>query len=85
MSLFNTLLLIGIAGTLSKLVRFDRESANDMDQWSKIIRQRLSSRSREGNEATYADTSLMISSDGSKNWDGISKSKNWDGLPNPQN
>ncbi len=84
--LFNTVLLIGIAGSLAKMIRSNRgEEDNDHQQWSRMIRSRRVLHARQGNDASYADMAAMQAApEPTRAWDGIPKSsKNWDGIPLP--
>lgn len=83
---FNTILLVGVAGTLTKMVRAQRgEDAGDRGQWANILRSRRVLAGRSGNDATYSDTAVMHPpppSDSLRYWDGIPKGgRNWDGIP----
>jgi hypothetical protein len=78
----NTLLLIGIAGSIAKLIRYTQGDDSSSGEWSEIIRSRraLNTRVREPN---YTET-LPIAplDDRSPNWDGLPReNRNWDGIP----
>jgi hypothetical protein len=81
---FDTLLLIGVARLLVKLVQFlGQEEKNDRHQWASIIRERRALHLQDTNPANYADVAARSKVvQPSRHWDGIPKdSKNWDGLP----
>ena len=79
LTVINSLLLIGIAGSLSKMIRYDQnnDQSNEYSkkEWSEIIKNRrnLDKQMRAPN---YSDTSMIT-----PNWDGMQKSRNWDGIP----
>jgi hypothetical protein len=80
--LFNTVLLIGIAGSVAKMIKSNRgEDMDDRQRWAGILRNRK--QLRRGNDATYADTAIMQATPDPRGWDGIptGKGKNWDGVP----
>lgn len=86
--LFNTMLLIGIAGSLAKLIKyFNGEEKSDRERWAKIIRDRRILHMQEANQATYADTVGFQQYARNhrelepRNWDGIPRRPNWDGIP----
>lgn len=82
MTAFNTLLAIGIAGSVAKLIKSlnDEERQVDRSKWAQIIRERRVSHMQEGNQATYADMD-----EEPRNWDGVPREKrNWDGIPRPR-
>lgn len=68
--LFNTILLIGIAGTLVKFIKLYKEESkgNRFEKQNRVV--------------SYADVASMQPIN-NQNWDGLSKinSKNWDGIP----
>lgn len=71
LNLFAVALLVGIAGSLAKLIRyFSGEELIDRDRWSRIVRSRRLLSMQEGNQMTYAD---MV---GMQN-----KGRAWDGMP----
>lgn len=79
--LFNTVLLIGIAGSLAKVIKSIRgEEITDDLQWARILKSRKALQMKQGNNASYAD---MQMAEPFPNWDGIPKadSRNWDGFP----
>lgn len=81
--LINTLFLIGIAGSVAKLISYNQGEQSTRDEWTQIIknRQTLDSQNRPPN---YGDPQL-ISEDVPAHWDGIPKiSRNWDGLPSEE-
>lgn len=65
----NSLLLIGVAGSLAKLIRYVRSSDSQKDQWMRIINMK---KTNPDNRSGSSDRS---------NWDGIPMGKNWDGIP----
>lgn len=89
--LFDTLLIIGIAGSLARLIKSmsSEDQLDDRTGWNKIMRGRRTTEMQEGNSPSYADNLAMspIPPDieaTSRGWDGIHRvSKNWDGLPVP--
>jgi hypothetical protein len=85
-TLFNTMLLIGIAGSVAKLIRSmqgEDKDDKDRDKWASILRQRRTLQMQEGNEASYADTAALSPSrpPDSRYWDGVPRGPNWDGIP----
>jgi hypothetical protein len=72
----NSLLLIGIAGSLAKLIRYNQVEQDSKEEWEEILKSRrnLDKQKRSPN---YSETSMVAS-----NWDGIQSGRNWDGIPN---
>lgn len=66
----NSLLLLGIAGSLAKLIKYTQLSNFQKNEWTRIIRAKKGS---VDNSANYTNQG---------NWDGIPVDKNWDGVPN---
>lgn len=89
MTLLNMLFVIGIAGSLAKLIKYVsiEEQMVGRAKWANIIRGRRTQQMQEGNSPSYADTLAMSPipediNDGPRGWDGIARSnRNWDGLP----
>jgi hypothetical protein len=81
--LFNTLLLIALAGSMAKVIKYlsgEEEISVDVSD-GRVTRHEL--------QATYADTFLLtpsmdVEGDRLRGWDGISRQKNWDGIPKPK-
>ncbi len=73
----NTLLLVGIANSIVKLLQFFNGGAagpaKGKDQWRKIIQERRSLELQGRNTRTYAETPLT---EPNPTW-----IKNWDGVP----
>jgi hypothetical protein len=69
----NTLLLIGIAGSVAKIILFIKGESDTKEEWAQAIRQKqlANTSSRIPN---YTDTERP------PNWDGIPKNPNWDGI-----
>lgn len=69
----NTLLLIGVAGSIAKIIAHIRGEAGAKEEWAQAIKQRqiLDKQSRQPN---YTETEMI------PNWDGIPKTSNWDGV-----
>lgn len=84
-SIFNTLLLIGIAGSMAKLLKHlqgDQEGEDERARWIRIMKQRKTRSAQEGNDMNYADIAARLEpSNRTANWDGIPRSPNWDGIP----
>ena len=78
--LFNTLLLIGVAGTLAKLISFLRQ---EEDEAMPSHERRVLVHSRQ---PTYADDFMRgpAEVEQARHWDGIPRGPNWDGLPQPR-
>lgn len=85
MTIFNTLLTIGIAGSVAKLIKStnDEDDQVDRQKWAQMLRARRALHLKEGNSATYADAALVSPplDNKTRGWDGMPRSKNWDGLP----
>lgn len=83
--ILNTIFLIGIAGSVAKILKYLQGTEDEKDDWAGIIRNRrvLDSQTRPPN---YADPSQINSMDDrTQNWDGIPRtSRNWDGIPNQE-
>lgn len=72
----NSLLLIGIAGSLAKLIKYVQTEQDSKQEWAEIIRSRKNLQPRPPN---YTDSFVP------QNWDGIPKnSRNWDGIVGDQ-
>lgn len=68
----NSILLIGIAGSLTKLINYIQSEQDSKQEWAEIIKSRKNAHSRLPN---YTDSLVP------QNWDGIPKnSRNWDGV-----
>ena len=72
-SITNLFLLIGIAGSLAKMIRYVQQSESSKNNWEKLLKNKQSGSTTR--QPDYTDT------DRSPNWDGIPVSKNWDGVP----
>jgi hypothetical protein len=78
--LVNTLLLIALAGSMAKVIRYlsgEEEISADAPD-GRVARHEL--------QVTYADTFLLtppgdVEGDRPRGWDGILRQKNWDGIP----
>lgn len=81
----NTIILIGIAGTLAKMVRYLSGDTGRKDQWEKIIRDRKSL-DTQGRLPNYTETKSLspLLDDDRPNWDGMPRGRNWDGIPQSQ-
>lgn len=65
-SIINTIFLIGVAGSLIKIISYFRINQNLIQKnWDSIIKKRKLDISSQKNEI---------------NWDGIPKDRNWDGI-----
>lgn len=76
--LFNTLLLIGVAGSLAKLISFLRD---DEDEAMPSHERRVLVHNRQ---PTYADEFMRGPAEVEerpRHWDGIPRGPNWDGIP----
>jgi len=63
--------LIGIAGSLAKVIKYIKFEEIKKESWNEMIRNRINS-NYQNRSSNYTDP----------NWDGLSKnSQNWDGLP----
>lgn len=82
LGVLNTILLIAVAGSMVKLVKYIGTKVNS----PRITRQRRYL-NVDGRTPTYADVGAMTPvsediTDRSANWDGISpRPANWDGIP----
>jgi hypothetical protein len=81
-SILNLLLLIGIAGSVAKILNYLRNEENEKAEWAEVIRSRrvFDSQNRSPN---YSDPAFSGPSDErAQNWDGMPRTnRNWDGLP----
>jgi len=67
-SIINTIFLIGIAGSLIKIISYFRTNQNFIQKnWDNLIKKRKLDILDQNNET---------------NWDGIPKNRNWDGIEN---
>jgi hypothetical protein len=67
----NSILLIGIAGSLTKIIKYLQSTNVQKDEWVRIMRSKKNNSDAIKN---YVDTQENI------NWDGIPIGKNWDGV-----
>lgn len=88
LKIFDTLLIVAIAGALAKLIRSQRVEDQDKDAWRSIIEKRRAS-DNQNRPPSYADPQMMPPStieERPTNWDGIPKNtRNWDGIPKQDN
>lgn len=67
----NSFLLIGIAGSLAKLIGYLKSGEIKRNDWQRIIQAKKDFKVDTKNYTDYQD---------SPNWDGIPVNKNWDGV-----
>jgi hypothetical protein len=67
----NSFLLIGIAGSLAKLIGYLKSGEIQKNDWQRIIQAKKDFKVDTKNYTDYPDNS---------NWDGIPVNKNWDGV-----
>ncbi len=84
--IFNLLLSIGIAGSVTKVIKSmsGESTSSERKKWANIIRERRIMQTQEGNPPSYADNIAMnvVPDSGPRGWDGLPKTdRNWDGLP----
>jgi hypothetical protein len=78
----NFLVLIGIAGSLTKLIKYTYEE-KETKGWSQILQSRRNAND-QGRPFNYVDLqdSVKVANGKESNWDGIPKiMRNWDGVP----
>lgn len=68
----NFLLLVGIAGSLAKIIKHFQSLDSQKDEWMRIVQSKKTSSEVVKN---YSDIQ------NNANWDGIPVAKNWDGVP----
>ena len=74
--------LIGIAGSLAKLIKYTYEE-KETKGWSQILQSRRNAND-QGRPFNYVDLqdSVKVANSKESNWDGIPKIvRNWDGVP----
>ena len=63
--------MIGVAGSLAKLIGYLRSSDAQKSDWQRIIKSKRDFKLDTKNYTDYQDNA---------NWDGIPVNKNWDGI-----
>ena len=82
LSSINFFVLLGIAGSLAKLIKYTYEE-KETKGWSQILQSRRNAND-QGRPFNYVDLqdSVKVANSKESNWDGIPKIvRNWDGVP----